>query len=163
MARGGTNRVFDTDRKAAYVQALEKDGDHAFARIEVGITQQSVSTHRKKDVEFDLACEDAMQAYRKTFIDEIVRRGRDGIEEPIFKDGELVGHTTKYSDKLLLEHTKVVDDRYQTKLQLDVAAHITTTELDLEKLQPESRELLQRILEIEAAAAPIESNDALAE
>jgi len=149
---GRNSHTFDEDRRKDYVDALAREGDPAFARIEVGISDQTVRKYRRKDADFDAACEDALHSYRKRFIDELVRRGVDGVEKPVFQNGVIVGHVTEYSDKLLLEHIKVIDRRYRDKLELEMSAHITTTDLQLDKLQPESRELLQRILEIEAAA-----------
>ena len=147
-----TRRRFDADRRAAYVEALAREGDSAFARIEVGITAESVRKHRQKDAEFDQACEDAMHTYRKRFIDELVRRGVDGVERPVFHEGVIVGHVTEYSDRLLLEHMKVIDKRYRNQVDIELGGHIQTTDLQLDKLQPESRVLLEQILEIEAAA-----------
>lgn len=149
---GRTRGRFNAARRAAYLAALEKDGEHTFARIEVGVSNETVRLHRAGDPEFDQACEDALHRYRQRFIKELVRRGVDGVQRPVFHNGEIVGHVTEYSDKLLLEHLKVIDQRYRNKLELDVKAHIQTTDLQLDKLQPESRVLLEQILEIEAAA-----------
>lgn len=155
-----TRRRFDENRRQAYIDALRTDGEANFARIEVGVSDETVAAHRKKDAEFDAACEDALHTYRKRFIDELVRRGVDGVEKPVFHNGEVVGHVTEYSDRLLLEHLKVVDRRYREKLQLEVQTHIQTSNLQLDKLQPESRLLVQQILEIEAAA---EAREVIAE
>jgi hypothetical protein len=156
--RGRSRRPFTDERKAEYLEALARDGDHAFARLEVGVCTSTVDNHRRKDPDFDAGCEDALHRYRKRFIDELVRRGVDGVERPVFHEGVIVGHVTEYSDRLLLEHLKVVDKRYRNQVDLNVEAHVQTTDLQLDKLQPESRELLERILEIEAAAAarPVE-------
>tara|TARA_R110000796_G_scaffold41179_2_gene101966 strand:+ start:15326 stop:15829 length:504 start_codon:yes stop_codon:yes gene_type:complete len=151
-------RLFTQERRDKYLAALEQDGEHTFARIEVGITAQTIRQHRAKDVEFDQACEDAQQRYRKRFVDELVRRGVDGVEKPVFHEGMIVGHVTEYSDRLLLEHLKVVDKRYRNQLDLEVGAHITTAALNLETLQPESRALLEQILVIEAAAQTMALN-----
>lgn len=149
---GLTRGPFKAERKQAYVEALEKAGEHVFARMEVGVSHQTIALHRREDAEFAQACEDALHSYRKTFIDELVRRGVNGVEKPVFHNGEIVGHVTEYSDRLLMEHLKVIDKRYRDKLEIDMAAHITSTDLNLDKLQPESRILLQQILEIEATA-----------
>ncbi len=34
--------------------------------------------------------------------DEAVRRAKDGVEEPVYQGGKLVGHVQKYSDTLLI-------------------------------------------------------------
>jgi len=34
--------------------------------------------------------------------DEAIRRGKDGIEEPVFYQGEVCGHVRKFSDVLLM-------------------------------------------------------------
>lgn len=154
--RGGIADRFTQERRDEYLAALEQDGEHTFARIAVGITSETIRQHRKKDEIFDQACEDAKQRYRKRFVDELVRRGVEGIEKPVFHEGVIVGHVTEYSDRLLLEHLKVVDHRYRNQLDVEVGAHITSTALNLETLQPESRALLEQILAIEAAAQTME-------
>ena len=157
-----TGDPFTPARKEAYLEALAELGDHAFARLEVGVASRTVHAHRQQDSSFDQGCEDAMHRYRKQFIDEVVRRGVKGVERPVFHNGEVVGHVTEYSDKLLLEHLKVLDHRYRNHVNVEVNAHLQTTDLQLDKLQPESRVLLEQILEIEAAAAarPVEVLDA---
>ena len=34
--------------------------------------------------------------------DEAVRRAKEGVEEPVYQGGKLVGHVQKYSDTLLI-------------------------------------------------------------
>jgi len=155
ITREGAGTAFNEKRRAAYVAALEQDGEHVFARIEVGVSDYTIWNHRKKNPEFDQACEDALHTYRKRFINELVRRGVDGVEKPVFHEGEIVGHVTEYSDKLLMEHLKVIDKRYRKQLDLQVEAQIQTTDLQLDKLQPESRVLLEQILKIEAKAKDV--------
>lgn len=150
--RGTRQPKFLDAHKAAYVEALAENGDMAFARIEIGFSDTTIRNHRASDAEFDQACDDAMHRYRKKFVDEMVRRGVDGIEEPVFYLGTVVGYVTRYSDRLLMEHLKVVDPRYQTTVKVDQTSHVTTTDLNLETLQPESRELLRQIIEIEKQA-----------
>ncbi len=153
MTPGGDHLPFDDDRKAKYVEALTERGEADYARIIVGITAQTVREHRKKYPEFDQSCENALILYRQRFVDELVRRGVDGVEEPVYYLGQVVGTVTRYSDRLLMEHLKVIDPRYQTKVQVEQTTHITTADLQLDTLQPESRELLQQIIEIESRAA----------
>ena len=107
--------------KETFLQKLEVSGLISTSAKQVGITSNLVNAERKVDPEFDKACEEAMALFNESLEEEMIRRARDGVEIPVYnKDGELVGHQTKYSDKLLEFALKNRDEKYNDKLKTEV-------------------------------------------
>jgi len=51
--------------------------------------------------------------YKDSLTRELTRRARDGVQKPVFYKGEIVGHTTEYSDRLLELAAKAHDTRFR--------------------------------------------------
>ncbi len=67
----------------------------------------SVIAHlRKTDVEFARQFEWAYELANMMLEDEMVRRGTQGVLEPVYYRGTRVGHVRKYSDQLLITLAK---------------------------------------------------------
>jgi hypothetical protein len=56
---------------------------------------------RAVDEEFAAAWSDAVEQGTQRIEDEMLRRGVEGWDEPVYQKGELVGHVRKYSDPIL--------------------------------------------------------------
>jgi hypothetical protein len=67
-----------------------------------GVHPSNVYRMREKDESFDNACREAMNQGYDLIEEEARRRAVDGVDEPVFFQGELVSTQKKYSDKLLL-------------------------------------------------------------
>lgn len=150
---------FDAKRKAVYLRELERTGEAAEARrIAGGVSSQTVSRHRKSDADFAAAEVESMERYAAGLGMEIHRRGYVGVEEPVFYKGEKVATVTRYSDALALAHARRHIPEYRDKVTVDQTTRLEGSPLaalagDLASLQPESRDLLRKILEVEAAKA----------
>jgi hypothetical protein len=57
---------------------------------------------RASDEKFAAAWADAIEQGTQALEDEARRRAVDGVDEPVFQKGELVGHVRRYSDNLLM-------------------------------------------------------------
>lgn len=60
--------------------------------------------------------EDYAASYRRfkdSLTGELIRRARDGVQKPVWYKGEVVGHTTEYSDRLLETAVKAHDHRFR--------------------------------------------------
>lgn len=66
-----------------------------------GIPRQTVYYRRKKDPAFDEAFQEAKVISNGRLIDEAVRRAVDGVDKPIYYQGEKVDTVREYSDSLL--------------------------------------------------------------
>lgn len=141
----GTN--FTEERRQRYLDELQEHGEPALARREVGITAEAVRQHRKKTKGFAEAEEEAMRVYRAGLALEIHRRGVEGVQEPIYWQGMVVGWVTKYSDRLLELHAKRHIPEYRDKFTV-TNEHSGTIGLlsDLSGLPADVRRDLKKVL-----------------
>lgn len=148
---GSAGTHFTQDRRDKYCEELRLHGEKPLAREAVGVSSSTVNRHRMNDDEFREAEDRAMELYRASVHKEIHRRAIDGVEEPIYHNGARVGWKTRYSDQLLLAHAKRHSpELYGDKIRVDQTTHVDgALGLALEKLSPESRGLLRKIIEIE--------------
>lgn len=86
----------------------------------VGHHPNTVRYRRTADPEFDAAVHQAKQDFCETIEAEIVRRGRVGVDKPVFQRGEQVGVVREYSDMLLLALAKRHMPEYRDKHTVDV-------------------------------------------
>lgn len=69
-------------------------------------TRQVVYEWRAADPEFMARWKQSKRLALEAVEEELMRRIFDGIEEPVFQKGAVVGHRRKYSDRLLIEWLK---------------------------------------------------------
>ena len=136
---------FDTHAKDTFVENLRITGEPAAAAEACGFSLTTVQNHGRRDEEFARAVFEALQSYRATIASEIHRRAIEGVDEPVYQGGKLVGKKRRYSDALLLAHAKRhMPDEYGDKKTI---THEHTQALDVKHLSPEKRELLRKLLE----------------
>lgn len=151
---GSPGLPFNAERKKAYCEELKACGESALARQKVGVCGQTVCNHRKSDAAF-LANElEAMELYRASIALEIGRRGMQGVQEPIYWQGNICGWVTKYSDQLLLAHAKRHIHEYRDKQTIAHEGGVAVGLADIGKLSPENQALLRTIIESEAKREP---------
>lgn len=137
--------MWDDITKCKYLVHLEANGQRAKAAKDIGTTSLRVTNERKKDKEFDQACQEAIFLHREACEDELKRRAFDGVEEPVFYQGIQTDTQTRYSDSLLQFYMKANDPKYKEKIKVDTvvsggvlltAAIPGTTEKWLESMKP---------------------------
>ncbi len=139
---------FDTRAKSAFIETLARTGEPALAAKACGFSLATCQNHARRDEEFAQAGFEALQAYRATIAAEIHRRAIEGVDEPVYQGGQLVGYKRRYSDALLLAHAKRhMPNDYGDKKTI---THNHNQSIDASSLTPESRELLRKLLELEA-------------
>lgn len=90
-------------KQERFLQHLAKTGKVLESAKAAGYVNTSMLHRlRKEDGEFARRWEEALEAAADALEDEAIRRAVDGVEEPVFYQGEVVGHVTKYSDALLM-------------------------------------------------------------
>lgn len=92
---------FNLARKEAFVEALARHGNASQAAREIGIHPTTARYHRDKDTTFALAWDQAMEEFMDGLEAEAVRRAKEGVDEPVFHEGVIVGYKRKYSDSLM--------------------------------------------------------------
>ena len=142
---------FTPQRKKKFLQHLVKNGgNQAAAAAKVGISPASVHYHMKVDPVFkekvQLAKLEAMDMVEAA----ITHRGIEGVDEPVFYQGEQVGTKKVYSDTLLMERARALDSaRYGKRSQVDVNANVT--------VEYKARSKLASLLGIEIAEGEYET------
>lgn len=121
-AINGNLRLTDAVRQR-YLILVARTGQVCASAYAVGLNKATIYRHRDAEPEFDAAVSEAQERYRDWVDAEIRRRGIEGIEEPVFYQGRVVGWVRKFSDQLALAHAKAHDPRYREKLQVDATVN----------------------------------------
>ncbi len=107
-----------------------------------------------EDPEFDKAWDKAIEqgkTYERRITGPVLereadRRAVDGVEEPDYYQGEVVGFTRKYSDGLLTTRLKaVLPEKYRESAQVGVSVDART--MNVYVIDSETRDLLSRVKE----------------
>lgn len=107
-------RITD-EQWAHFLGEVERTGAIFKSCRSAEISHQAMDDRRKRDGDFDQAVIAARAMHAEHLEKEAYRRGVEGVDEPVFQNGELVGHKRKYSDVLLLARLKKFDPGYRDK------------------------------------------------
>lgn len=89
--------------KPLFLEALRQGRTVTAACKEAGIQTSVAYLARGSDPDFFAEWDAAYEDGTDLLEDEAWRRAREGTEEPVFFQGQIVGHVRKYSDTLMLE------------------------------------------------------------
>jgi len=91
-------------KRELFVDLLARTGNFLAAAKALG-HKNSTYFRRwyRKDKMFKIQCDEAMEAAVDRFEEEAIRRAVDGVQEPVYHQGKIVGYKTRYSDDLLKE------------------------------------------------------------
>jgi hypothetical protein len=94
-------------KKRAFLEAFSQCGTITHAAEAAGIDDSTYYTwategYAQYDPEFVKAMEKARKAATENLIKEARRRAVEGVQEPVFHKGEVVGYKRRYSDNLLM-------------------------------------------------------------
>lgn len=90
------------DWRPAFIADLRSNGIVSHAATAAGIDRQTAYNEYHRNKDFAATWEDAIEAATDSLENEAIRRARDGVEEPVFYQGEQVGKIKRYSDSLLM-------------------------------------------------------------
>jgi len=86
------------------------------------VNRSTVYRWRDEDPDFKDRWDEAVECGTDLLEDEALRRAKDGFDEPVFYQGEVVGHVRKYSDQLMIHRLNGVrKEKYATRQE----QHIT--------------------------------------
>ena len=100
-------------KKKGFISAFAKCG---FVNQAAKISKVHRSTHyawMKNDQDYAERFEEAKQEYIEILEFECDRRAVEGVKEPVFYKGKIVGHQVKYSDNLLMFRLKKLNPSYR--------------------------------------------------
>ena len=131
----------------AFLAALAECGILSQAAEAAGVDRATVWRRRQDDAEFSAACDQAIDMAADKLEAEARRRALEGVEEPVYQAGQLIGTKTVYSDSLLAlllkgRRKRVFAERVETtgadggpvKSQVLVATGVPSAPLDLADL-----------------------------
>lgn len=135
--------------KAAFLESYATHANVMMAARAAGVHRTTVYTWLEKDEAFSLAYHQAKEDAKDVLRAEIYRRAHDGVEEPVYQSGVLAGTVKKYSDTLLIFHSKALMPEYREKSSVELTGKDggplesrTTLTIDLTKLRDASPEQL---------------------
>lgn len=131
----------------AFLAALAECGILSQAAEAAGVDRATVWRRRQDDEAFAKACDEAIDMAADKLEGEARRRALEGVEEPVYQGGQLIGTKTVYSDSLLAlllkgRRKRVFAERVETtgadggpvKTQVLVATGVPSAPLDLADL-----------------------------
>lgn len=113
---------FKRGRKARLflVELRENGGFVGRACEAVKVSKPSVYAWRKRHSIFASAWDRVVELATEDLEKECRRRAYQGVEEPVFYQGEICGHIRKFSDTLLMFTIKARKPEYRDKITIDV-------------------------------------------
>jgi transposase len=116
------------DKQRLFLEAYAIHANVMLSAREVGIHRTTVYEWLEKDEPFSFAYNQAKEDAKDVIRAEIYRRGHDGVLEPVYQQGILIDTVRKYSDTLLIFHSKMLMPEYRDKSQVDVTANVTSSQ-----------------------------------
>jgi hypothetical protein len=114
VARGITRTELSKKKRRLFLDILSKTGQVTEAARAVGYTStQYLHLLRRNDEEFAEQWALAVEGAKDVLEAEAVRRAHEGVLEPDYYKGSVVGYTPKYSDTLLMFVLKKLDPAYR--------------------------------------------------
>ncbi len=102
--------------KQKFLDALAAGASVRSATAAIGARPDEPYHWREEDVDFALRWRHAEEAGTDLIEDEAYRRAVKGVEKPVYRGGEVVGHVADYSDTMLMFLLKARrPERYGTK------------------------------------------------
>jgi hypothetical protein len=97
------------DIRVKFLEALSRTGNVGAAAYYVQRSRQSAYDLRRRDPDFARGWQAALVLARDVAEDALQERAIDGIEEPVYYHGEVVGMRRRYDSRLLLAHLARLD------------------------------------------------------
>jgi hypothetical protein len=89
-------------RESSFLDGLRDGQSVTAACIDSGISRSTAYEWRDADEDFRKRWDEAVEEGTDRLEDEAQRRARDGVSEPVFYKGDIVGHVQRHSDTLMI-------------------------------------------------------------
>ena len=122
-------------KKRKFLDLLAECGNVSRSASAVGSCRQSMYRARRKDPEFRREWEEAEDIAAIALEDEARRRAFEGVDEPVFYQGEVCGTIKRYSDTLLIFMLKAHNpEKYKDTIRTEHCGMVNVTNMELEEL-----------------------------
>lgn len=137
-------------KKSAFLKALAKCGNVSQVSRDLGIPRRTHYDWIDDDPDYARDAEAAQQEYCDRLEAEADRRAVEGVEDPVYQGGQLVGKRRVYSDQLLITRLKalrpeVYKDRVAAEHTGKNGGPIQYDRVDLTKFTDEELEQLEEL------------------
>lgn len=105
----------DAEMRESFLSLIREGITNKDAAKACGCGTKYFQRRRKEDPEFEAAYQEAREDGNDVIRAEIKRRGVDGVKEPVYHDGKIVGYKRVYSDRLLEFLAKSRMDEFSDK------------------------------------------------
>jgi hypothetical protein len=140
-------RIATDANKNRLLDAIATTGNLKRACEQTGISAGSHYSWLKRDPAYAAAYEDAANEAADMLEAEAFRRGHDGVDKPVFYQGEECGYVREYSDGLL---TLLLKARRPTvfgdKIKQEITEKHELQDIDLSKLSGEELDTIEALL-----------------
>lgn len=110
---------FTHERQLVYLENLARTGLKQRSAAAAGVSMKSVEYARMKNPAFTELEDEAYTLFTESLHDEAVSRARDGWDEPVYQQGNLVGYVRKKSDRLMELLLKAHRAEFGDRLTID--------------------------------------------
>ena len=111
-------------RQKLFLEAYAEQCNVLLAARSAGINRVTVYRWLEHDEDFSFAYNQAKEDAKDTLRAEIYRRAVEGWDEPVYQLGKYRGVVRKYSDTLLIFHSKALMPEYREKQSLEVTTGV---------------------------------------
>jgi hypothetical protein len=118
------------ENRADFLLELAESGNVGKAAARAGVGRTTVYEWREADPDFAEQWARAEKIATSLLEDEAFRRAHDGVEKPVYQNGEQVGAIREYSDTLMIFLLKARDKRYRDANRQVEADDIATAKPD---------------------------------
>ncbi len=109
--------------RETFIEKLRESGNVRLACREAGVARTAPYKIRKRSKRFAAAWDDALEEACDALEAEARRRAVEGVEIPVYFQGEVVGHLTKHSDQLLIFLLKAHrPEKFHESMKIEAAA-----------------------------------------
>jgi len=103
IAPANTRKRLSLRKQSKFLDILAQTGKVAESARAVGFTSTAfLHKVRREDEDFAEAWDQAVNAAGDVLEEEAIRRAHEGVMDPVYYKGEVVGHKLLYSDQLLM-------------------------------------------------------------
>lgn len=114
MAKAINKISISKKKRRVFLDILGQTGSVKEASLAVGYTSPGyLHKMRREDEQFAAEWDEAIEVAKYTLEDIALDRIKNGIMEPVYYKGMVVGHTPKYNDQLLMFILRKLDPSYR--------------------------------------------------
>jgi hypothetical protein len=103
-------------KKELFLEEVKKDANVTRSAEAINVSRTCLYEHKRDDEEFSEAWDKAVEVGEVALIEnlerECDRRAVEGVDKPVYQQGQMVGYVRHYSDSLLMFRLKKLDPRY---------------------------------------------------